>query len=336
MHTELCRVDPEQPDPRIVARAAAVLRAGGLVAFPTETVYGLGADALNENAVRRIFEAKGRPPSNPLIVHVAGLEAARQLAADWPASAQALGETFWPGSLTLVVPKKELVPAIVTAGGPTVALRVPAHPVALALLRAASVPVAAPSANRSTRLSPTTAAHVLRDLGGRIDMILDGGPATGGLESTVLDVTTSPPRLLRPGLVTPQEIEAVIGPILRPLERPGALAVAPARSPGLMGKHYAPRAALECITGDARQRIDQLLCEGQRVGWLTFDRAVSHLDPRVTVVVMPSDAREYAAQLYARLHEVDALGVQRIVVELPPDTEEWLAIRDRLRRASAR
>src|SRR4051794_39087740 len=211
------------PDPADVAVAAAVLHRGGLVAFPTETVYGLGANALDAAAVARIFAAKGRPATNPLIVHVAAAEHVWSVAADWPAVAARLAERFWPGPLTLVLPKAAAVPDAVTAGGPTVAVRVPAHPVALALLRAAGVPLAAPSANRSTELSPTTAGHVLHGLGGRIDLVLDAGPTAGGIESTVLDVTTNPPRLLRPGLVTPAMIEAVIGPIRRASE-PEALA----------------------------------------------------------------------------------------------------------------
>ena len=176
-----------------------MLRRGGLVAFPTETVYGLGANALDAEAVRHIFAAKGRPATNPVIVHVAEIARVREVVADWPPLAERLAGRFWPGPLTLVLPRHPALPALVTAGGPTVAVRVPLHPVALALLRAAVVPVAAPSANRSTRLSPTRAEHVLAGLAGRIDLLLDGGPASGGLESTVLDVTTVPPRLLRRG-----------------------------------------------------------------------------------------------------------------------------------------
>jgi L-threonylcarbamoyladenylate synthase len=234
----------------------------------------------------------------------------------------------------MVVRKNETVPDIVTAGGPTVALRVPAHPVALALLDIAGIPVAAPSANRSTRLSPTTAEHVLRDLGGRIDMILDGGPATGGLESTVLDVTTSPPRLLRPGLDTPAQIEAVIGPIVRSKSEPSA-AGEPRRSPGLMEKHYAPRAPLECVSGDGQQRFEELRRQRLRVGWLAFDESAAARAGEF-VFAMPRDARAFAALLYARFHALEALDVDRILVELPPDGEEWLAVHDRLRRASAR
>src|SRR5262245_52423466 len=194
MNLSVLVVSPESPEAQAIARAAVVLRAGGLVAFPTETVYGLGANALDATAVRRIFTAKGRPANNPLIVHVAGAAHVGRVAAAWPALAARLAERFWPGPLTLILPRSAAVPDEVTAGGPTVAVRVPAHPVARALLEAAGVPVAAPSANRSTQLSPTTAAHVLRGLNGRIDLLLDGGPTAGGLESTVLDLTTEPPR----------------------------------------------------------------------------------------------------------------------------------------------
>jgi L-threonylcarbamoyladenylate synthase len=185
-------------DPAAISEAAALIRAGRLVAFPTETVYGLGANALDPHAAARIFEAKGRPPSNPLIVHVASVEAAPELAANWPEIADRLAERFWPGPLTLVVEKADRVPGIVTANGPTIGLRVPDHPVALALLEAATVPIAAPSANRSEEVSPTTAQHVVDSLGARVDLILDGGPTNVGIESTVLDVTQTPPRLLRP------------------------------------------------------------------------------------------------------------------------------------------
>jgi L-threonylcarbamoyladenylate synthase len=231
-----------------------------------------------------------------------------------------------------VLPRRDRVPAVVTAGGPTVAVRVPAHPVALALLRAAEVPLAAPSANRSTQLSPTLAAHVLAGLDRRIDLVLDAGPTAGGLESTVLDVTTTPPRLLRPGLVTPGQIEAVIGPIQRPREAASATE-ASLRSPGMMARHYAPRAIVEVVSGDGRQRVEELSRSGLRVGWLTFDASGS-LFTELTVT-MPREAEVYAARLYAVLHALDEAGADRVVVAAPPDTEAWLAVRDRLRRASA-
>jgi L-threonylcarbamoyladenylate synthase len=330
-------------DAASIAEAAEILRRGGLVAFPTETVYGLGANALDPVAVQRIFTAKGRPAINPIIVHVAGVADLGSLTQPHsPEIVALLAERFWPGPLTLVLPKTAAVPDIVTAGGPTVAVRVPAHPVALALLRAAGIPLAAPSANRSTELSPTTAEHVLRGLAGRIDLVIDGGPTTGGIESTVLDVTTDPPRLLRPGLVTPAMIEAVIGRIAWASEPEAsttdAKTVANAsgsvvRSPGLMAKHYSPRAPLELVAGDGRQRVMELAVD-LRVGWLTRSEAVDVAG--VLRLTMPADATEYAAKLYAALHQLDQAGVERIVVAEPPDRDDWLAIRDRLRRAAAR
>jgi L-threonylcarbamoyladenylate synthase len=310
--------------------AAEVLRAGGLVAFPTETVYGLGANALDAGAVRRIFEAKGRPANNPVIVHVAEAEQARQVAATWPESAARLAERFWPGPLTLVLPRRPEVPDAVTAGGPTVAVRVPAHPVALGLLRAAGLPVAAPSANRSSRLSPTLAEHVLRDLDGRIELLLDGGPAPGGLESTVLDLS-GPPRLLRPGLVEPAALEAVIGPIER-LGGGAAEGDAALPSPGMLVRHYAPRTPLEAVEGDGLARVAQLHAAGLRVALVS--REAADVPAGVVVARLPADPAGYAAGLYTALHELDGRGLDRVVVALPPAGEEWLAARDRLRRAA--
>jgi L-threonylcarbamoyladenylate synthase len=324
MSCVVVRLDPQDPDPAVIARAADVLRRGGLVAFPTETVYGLGADALCAAAVARIFAAKGRPPTNPLIVHVPDIAAAQQLATDWPQHAGRLAERFWPGPLTLVLPRRPIVPDIVTAGGPTVALRVPAHPVALALLRASRLALAAPSANRSAQLSPTRAEHVS---GGLADLVLDAGPTAGGLESTVLDVTRDPPRLLRPGLVTPAELADVVGTIAQAEAAQGTTA----RSPGQMAKHYAPRTPLELVAGNGRVHVQTLIDQGQRVGWVTF---AHHAGEGAVATIMPDDAPRYAARLYAVLHELDGRGLDRIVLDLPPTTQEWLAVHDRLRRAA--
>ncbi len=330
MITSLLPVDPLLPDPDTIARAAEVLRQGGLVAFPTETVYGLGAHALDADAVQRIFIAKGRPANNPVIVHIADLEQIHTLVTAWPESAARLAERFWPGPLTLVLPRRDTVPDVVTAGGPTVAIRLPAHPVALALLRAAGIPIAAPSANRSTELSPTWARHVLRGLEGRIDMILDGGPTTGGLESTVVDVSVSPVRLLRPGLLSPAAIEAIVGPIEQ-IVKPMDEEIAP--SPGLLSRHYAPRTPLELFEKGAAERVRELSEAGGRVVLLT--REGREPLPGVRIVRMPADAVGYAAVLYATLHELDEEGFDAIVVEAPPEEGAWLAIRDRLRRAAA-
>ena len=323
--TRVLVVDPEQPDPRPLREAAECLRAGGLVAIPTETVYGLAAHALDPRAVARIFEAKGRPSNNPIIVHVASIDEARALSADWPEPAQLLSARFWPGPLTLVLPRAPIVPDVVTAGGPTVALRIPAHPVALALLREARIPLAAPSANPSMGLSPTTAQHVLAGLAGRIDLVLDAGPTPGGIESTVVHLGTSPPRLLRPGLVSPTELEAVLGPIAR-----GPTEGAVAASPGLMERHYAPRARVHVVRDDAAEvaRLSPAL-----LGWIGFD---TDERPNVVAVRMPRDPAAYAARLYAALHDLDAANVEAIVVAEPPDDDAWLGVRDRLRRAQAR
>ena len=282
-------------------RAAALLRAGGLVAFPTETVYGLGANALDEAAVRRIFEAKGRPFSSPLIVHVASIEMARGLAREWPAEADLLARRFWPGPLTLVVPKKENVPDVVTAGLPSVGLRMPAHPIARALLEAAGIPIAAPSANRFTSLSPTTAAHVREGLGDAVDLILDGGACAVGIESTVLSLAGPRPRILRPGMITRTQIEQVIGPV----EVGGGAA-----SPGQHPQHYRPRTPV--VLGESPR-------EGRGV----------RLD-------ITGDPAVWAERLYAILHDLDREGYDWIAIDLPPDTPEWAGIRDRLLRAASR
>jgi L-threonylcarbamoyladenylate synthase len=327
MDTVVLSIAAKTPDPAAIEQAANVVRAGGLVAFPTETVYGLGANALDGDAVQKIFAAKGRPAQNPLIVHARDIEAARQLSADWPKTADQLAQRFWPGPLTLVLPKADRIPALVTAGGSTVALRVPAHPVALGLLSACQVPLAAPSANRSSQLSPTRAAHVLSTLAGRIDMILDAGPTTGGLESTVLDLSVHPAVLLRPGLVSPDEIEALIGPIARP--RPDSQ-VAPLKSPGMLERHYAPRTPLECVADAADERVRYMLTKGMKIGLLTYKPA---RNAAIQTIVLPADPKNYAAGMYAALHELDAAGLDLIVALLPPNTEDWLAVRDRLQRA---
>lgn len=336
---ELIAIDPTHPDSSVIQRAADLIRAGRLVAFPTETVYGLGANALDPAAVRRIFAAKGRPPNNPLIVHAADIDAATECVQRWPDAAAALAGRFWPGPLTLVLLKTHTIPDEVTAGSPTVALRVPAHRIAGCLLAAANVPIAAPSANRSALLSPTRAEHVVASLGDAVDLILDGGPTPGGLESTVLDLTVTPPRLLRPGLVTPGEIESLIGPIERGSHAPAAhgtsrVIAEPLRSPGMLERHYAPRAVLETLSAGSAERVAALTRQGCRVGWLTFDAPTEEIASSVRIAIMPRDATAYASQLYAVLHAMDDAGVERIIVEQPPDDEAWLAIRDRLKRAA--
>ncbi|MCC7085183.1 MAG: threonylcarbamoyl-AMP synthase [Pirellulales bacterium] len=324
----------KKPNEATIADAAEILRRGGLVAFPTETVYGLGANALDASAVGKIFRAKGRPANNPLIVHVADAAAARQLTLAWPAAAEQLAAAFWPGPLTLVLPKRPAIPDMVTAGGATVGIRVPAHPVALALLTTATIPLAAPSANRSMQVSPTTAQHVQSGLEGHVELILDAGPTSGGLESTVLDLTVDPPRILRPGLVTVAQLQRVVGPI----EANPISTSQPRRSPGLLQRHYAPKATLICCAESSETLIEQLLNDDQRVGWLRLAhqeaRSTDFADGRLQIVEMPADAVQYSRRLYATLHDLDDAGVQWIVVDTPPSTDEWLAVRDRLSRAS--
>lgn len=306
--------------PDIIQRAAEVIRRGGLVAFPTETVYGLGANALDEQAVARIFEVKGRPGTSPLIVHVDTEEMARSLAASWPPEADRLADKFWPGPLTLVLEKDPRIPAIVTAGLPTVGIRMPAHPAARALIRAAGVPIAAPSANRFAGVSPTTAAHVRKSLGAKVDFILDGGPTHVGIESTVLSLAGGRKVLLRPGMVTREMIEAEIGPVeLAASPRPGAAHA----SPGMHHRHYSPATPLMLL------REDDRLPSG-RGAYVWHSRC----GEAAKTVQMPRDPRAYAANLYRVLHELDAEGFDWIAVEAPPDTPEWAAIADRLRRAS--
>ena len=288
-----------------VQHAAGLIRAGRLVAFPTETVYGLGANGLDSAAVARIFAAKGRPRTSPLIVHVDSMEMARSLASHWSNAADILARRYWPGPLTLVVPKRQLIPDIVTGGLPTVGLRMPAHPLALALIRAAGVPIAGPSANRFTELSPTAAAHIPESLA---DYTLDGGPARVGIESTVLSLVDAP-TLLRPGVISITELEALIGDILQ--------AAAPAEGahagPGMHVRHYRPATPLY---------LDTVQREGKGI--------VLRMGHE-----MPADPQSYATALYETLHRLDAQSLAWIAIEPPPDTPEWAGILDRLRRAAA-
>ncbi|MBM3814972.1 MAG: threonylcarbamoyl-AMP synthase [Acidimicrobiia bacterium] len=302
-----------------LARAGELLRGGGLVAFPTETVYGLGANALDPAAVRRIFEAKGRPETNPLIVHVGSIEMAKPLVKEWPEAAAKLAARWWPGPLSIVLPKRDHVPDLVTAGLPGVALRMPSHPLALALIRAAGVPLAAPSANRFAQLSPTTADHVRQGMGERVDMILDGGACQVGIESTVLSLMSQPPTLLRPGMVTREQLEKTLSNVQLHTSSEGAQP-----SPGLHPRHYCPRTSLVLIRGEE----DLPQGRGALVGFRQM--------PAVKFVQMPDDPYEYAAVLYATLHQLDALDLDWIAVERPPDSETWSAIVDRLQRAACR
>ena len=338
MHTQLLPVTPEA-----LAQAGALIRSGELVAFPTETVYGLGANALDAEAVKRIFEAKGRPGDNPLIVHISDLDQLDPLIACEPSpAARALMDAYWPGPMTLIFPKSDLVPMAVTAGLDTVAVRFPSHPDARALIDAARRPIAAPSANRSGRPSPTTARHVLEDMEGRVPLILDGGPCEVGLESTVIDVTCDEPRVLRPGGVTPRMIEAAAGSarvddaVMRPLkegERP--------RSPGMKYRHYAPKGDLTIVTGEAEavirdisRRYDAALKTGMKPLILALDSHLAAYDGRRTLP-LGTDAEGMARAIFAALRDADDIGADALFSEAVPAEGVGLAVMNRLSRAAA-
>jgi L-threonylcarbamoyladenylate synthase len=340
--TKLIRVDPRAPQPEAIQRAAAVLRDGGLVAFPTETVYGLGANALDGEAVRGIFEAKERPASDPLIVHLPGFEKVREVAREVPAVAHELAARFWPGPLTLVLPRGPRVPDEVTAGGDTVAVRVPSHPVAQALIRAAGVPVSAPSANRFGQLSPTRAEDVLADLEGRVDVVLDAGPTPVGVESTVLSLVTPVPAILRPGGVNREALEVLLGHV-ELLERPVEVGeVIP--SPGTLAQHYAPQARLTLYRGKRRAMLEalreealRLHDEGVRVGLLLADEDLPSFSglPLILRSAGPAhDLDRVAQQLYATLRALDRAGVEVILARDFGARGLGLAVRDRLTRAA--
>lgn len=333
--TELLPATPEN-----IRRAAEMLRAGGLVAFPTETVYGLGANALDENAVAGIFTAKGRPAADPLIVHLHRVAQLAGVTGAVPPIALRLAEVFWPGPLTLILPKSPAIPALVTSGLETVAVRIPDHPLALALLEAADLPVAAPSANRFGRTSPTTAQHVWHDLHGRIDLILDGGPTPIGVESTVLDVTVSPPRILRPGGIAPEMLEPVIGPVQVSGQKKTPQAGLP--SPGLLEKHYAPQAEMVLFTGQkARQALMTFLHEqsaaGRKVGVLASDEEAEEAQRAGAVVYRLGGAlASVARRIYAGMRWLDSQGVDLILCRDFGQEGLGLAIHDRLTRAATR
>lgn len=316
-----------------IARAAELVLAGEVVAFPTETVYGLGARADSALAVRKIFEAKGRPTTNPLIVHVVDVDAARALVSSFPREAEALAARFWPGPLTLVLKRRAgLVAEEVTAFGSTIAIRVPDAPVARALLEVCRVPIAAPSANLSTSISPTTAEHVVKSLGGRIPLVIDGGACARGIESTIVDLSRLPEgraRLLRPGALPIESLRRFVA-----IEDPGVLVVSTnerAQAPGMSERHYAPRATLLVADGpDALALVTRMRADGFLVGILQYGREASFSAP---VEVLPSDAAGYAAELYAALHRLDDAGCAWIVVVEPPHAPGWEAVHDRLRRA---
>jgi L-threonylcarbamoyladenylate synthase len=323
-------------DAGAINMAVSILRSGGLVAFPTETVYGLGADGLNPAVVAKIYEAKGRPPANPLILHVAGHEAARSLVADWPSVAQKLVDKYWPGPLTIVLPASGIVPEIVRAGNPTVAVRSPWHPVAMELLRAFGGPLAAPSANRSTETSPTKPEHVLNGMGGSIDLILDGGPTRSGIESTIITLAETPPRLLRPGPICPAELETILGALVR---FEGAVPASGAQAaPGMSHRHYAPKARL---TLHEPSELPLALGQANLSGGGPHEKIVAVVFGDCPELPcdrhrLPDDPKGVSARLYALLHDLDSKNYDRILFQAPPRTDEWLAVRDRLLRAASK
>jgi L-threonylcarbamoyladenylate synthase len=318
-------------------RAADLLAAGGLVAFPTETVYGLGALGLDPAAVGRIFVAKGRPRTDPLILHLAAADWLARVAREVPPLAGDLARAFWPGPLTLVIPRAGAVPDAVTAGRDTVAVRVPAHPVALDLITRVGTPIAAPSANRFSRPSPTTARHVLEDLDGRIDAVLDGGPTEWGLESTVLDVTGAVPRLLRPGAVTREALESALGGAVEVVEAHACESEAQ-EAPGMLTRHYSPRAELRVVAGDDAVALPALAAAGAagvRVLAFTEDLAALESLPDVVELGPRADLVLVARRLYAAFREADEQGVGQLAVRPAPPAGLGQAINDRLRRAAA-
>jgi L-threonylcarbamoyladenylate synthase len=307
-----------------------------VVALPTETVYGLAANAFDAKAVARIYEIKGRPAHNPIIVHVASLEMARQCVVEWPEAARHLARSFWPGPLTLVLPRSGAIPDIVTAGGPTVGLRWPSHPFIQAVIRECGFPLAAPSANLSNKVSPTNAAHVSRSLGGRIPLIVDGGQSQVGIESTVLDLSVTPARVLRPGMIHAEILLPFLDSALRP--PPSALDHGPLRSPGQLPRHYSPGAKLEIRSWrDARDLEAQ--CNNKK-STVEKTHVIAHTVIPTggsfgRVSVIPHDAEAFARAIYAELHLCDEAGAERIIVEALPQTSEWEAIADRLKRAAS-
>jgi L-threonylcarbamoyladenylate synthase len=332
--TRVISIDPAMPDRTAIQEAATLIRAGKLVAFPTETVYGLGGDGLNPASLRRIYTAKGRPPDNPLILHVANQVQLASVAAEVSDTARTLMRAFWPGPLTLILPKTPQVPDLATGGLTTVAVRMPDHPVALALIQRAATPLAGPSANRSGRPSPTTAQHVLDDLDGAIALVLDAGPAVIGVESTVLDITCTPPVLLRPGGLSQAAIEAVIGPLGGSPD-----AVFHRRSPGMRYRHYSPKAHVLLLEDPGPETLQRMInaarTHHQRVGCVLHRLASVAVPSGVLVKRMGECVSEYAHNLFAAFRDLDALGVEVIIVE--GVTEEGLgaAVMDRLRRAAS-
>ncbi|GAP10938.1 translation factor SUA5 [Bellilinea caldifistulae] len=348
--TEIFRLDPFNPDPNIIHKAAQIIQAGGLVAFPTETVYGLGANAFNSHAVQRIFLAKGRPANDPLIVHIQNKDWLDKIVNNRPPKTDLLVNRFWPGPLTLIFPRKSEIPLNVTAGGNNVAVRAPSHPVAQALLAASGLPIAAPSANRFGHTSPTQASHVLDDLSGRIDLVLDGGECPIGLESTVLDLTQDPPVILRPGGVPREEIEQLIGKVRLATKDKSKETEEALPSPGLMERHYSPHSTLilvENITGNREIAIKKILDHVSQVqqitrksiGILTVSEETHYYESVQDLEVISlgslNNLQEIGRNLFAGMRTLEQAGVEIILTTDFGEQGLGLAIRDRLRRAAS-
>lgn len=335
MHTEVFQAHTPELFQKAVRRASELLRGGEVVALPTETVYGLAANGLDKAAVDKIFRIKGRPAHNPVIVHVASLEMAKRCVAVFPALAEGLARAFWPGPLTLVLPRADAIPDIVTAGGQTVGVRWPSHPLIQAVIRECDFPLAAPSANLSNQVSPTNAAHVRKQLDGKIAAIVDGGHASVGIESSVLDLTVSPPKILRPGMIHRESLAAAGFPVANAGE---IVECGTLKSPGQLKKHYAPKAKLLILKwnddADLKFKIQGSNRKMEDCHVIAHARIPSP-EPFARVCVIPHDAEAFARAIYAELHHCDDAGAGTIVIEEPPDGPEWTGVSDRLRRASA-
>jgi L-threonylcarbamoyladenylate synthase len=337
LKTEILSTHTPELFQKAVRRAAALLRAGEVVALPTETVYGLAANALDARVVAKIFEIKGRPSHNPIIVHVADNEMAHDCVKNFPALAEKCSRAFWPGPLTLVLPRADKIPDPVTAGGGTVGVRWPGHPFMQAVIRECGFPLAAPSANLSNQISPTNAEHVRIQLDGKIPLIVDGGQSQVGIESTVLDLTVSPPKILRPGMIHAESLAAVIGEIQK-TESGKRKAEKALRSPGMLEKHYSPKAKLVVVhwrdDSDLAAQLATFNVQPVDAHIIAHTKIPVGLGA-ADVSVIPHDAEAFARALYAELHRCDDAGAKLIVVEAPPDSPEWSGIADRLRRAAA-
>ena len=335
MNTEILSTHAPALFAAAVKHAAELLRAGEVVALPTETVYGLAANALDEKAVAKIFQIKGRPANNPIIVHVAGNEMAKRCVHAWPELADKLSQAFWPGPLTLVLPRAKAIPDNVTAGGATVGVRWPSHPFIQAVIRECGFPLAAPSANLSNQISPTNAEHVRQQLGGKIPLIVDGAQAQVGIESTVLDLSVNPPQILRPGMIHAEALAAVVGNIQHSTFN---IQHSRLKSPGQLKKHYSPKAKLLVLNwrDDADLRFQLTTLNSQlSTCFIIAHTKIPAGEKFADVSVMPHDAEAFARALYAELHRCDAAGAEWIIVETPPEAPEWSGVADRLRRAAA-